>query len=166
MSTTYRPGPDANPQRAGLAEAPLPPSDAEILAQRLAAKLGLPAAPSDRELAALVQDGLGIACVAKLRESGLTDQELFALILPRRTYSHRKSNRENLSPDESDRAVRVARIAALAERVFGDGDRALAWLRAPKRALNNAAPLAAIATEIGARLVEDMLYRIDDGFFA
>ena len=34
------------------------------------------------------------------------------------------------------------------------------------RTLGQATPLTYLASEAGARLVEDMLYRIDSGFFA
>ena len=43
---------------------------------------------------------------------------IYSLIVPRRTLTHRRARREALSRDESDRAVRIARIAALGEQVF------------------------------------------------
>ena len=67
---------------------------------------------------------------------------------------------------ESDRATRLARVTALAEQTFGDKAQADRWLRKPKRALGGATPLAYLLDEAGARRVEEMLYRIDSGFFA
>ena len=52
-----------------------------------------------------------------------------------------------------DRIVRVARIIALAEQVFGDRDKALAWLRSA----DDRTPLRMLHTEPGGRLVESML---------
>ena len=80
--------------------------------------------------------------------------------------THRRARRDGLSRDESDRAVRLARIVALGEQVFGDRRRAWHWLRAAKRQLKDRSPLQLTATEAGARLVEELLYRIDEGMDA
>jgi putative toxin-antitoxin system antitoxin component (TIGR02293 family) len=101
-----------------------------------------------------------------LTESGYSSDEIFALVVPRRTFARRLKRREPLTVEETDRAIRLARVAKLAERVFGDRGKAHRWLRKPKRTLSQATPLAYLASEAGARLVEDMLYRIDSGFFA
>jgi putative toxin-antitoxin system antitoxin component (TIGR02293 family) len=76
------------------------------------------------------------------------------------------ANHQPLTKDESDRAVRVARITAMAERVFGEPERAWCWLRKPKRNFEGRTPLEMLATEAGARLVEEMLAQIDHGIFA
>ena len=101
-----------------------------------------------------------------LRQSGLTDDEIYSLIVPRRTLTHRRARHEALSREESDRAVRLARIAALAEQVFGDSKRRWNWLRAEKRQFDGRSPLQLLVTEAGARLVEELLYRIDEGMAA
>jgi putative toxin-antitoxin system antitoxin component (TIGR02293 family) len=86
--------------------------------------------------------------------------------VPRRTLTHRRARHEALSREESDRAVRIARIAALGEQVFGDSERSWHWLRAAKRQFNGRGPLQLAATEAGARLVEEFLHRIDEGIAA
>jgi putative toxin-antitoxin system antitoxin component (TIGR02293 family) len=101
-----------------------------------------------------------------LTERGYSSDEIFALVVPRRTFARRMKRREPLTIEETDRAIRLARVADLAEKTFGDKAKAYRWLRKPKRALGQATPLAYLASEAGARLVEDMLYRIDSGFFA
>jgi uncharacterized protein (DUF2384 family) len=58
------------------------------------------------------------------------------------------------------------RIAALGEQVFGEPERSWHWLRAAKRQFNGRSPLRLAATEAGARLVEELLYRIDEGMAA
>jgi putative toxin-antitoxin system antitoxin component (TIGR02293 family) len=93
-----------------------------------------------------------------------TDEEIYHLVAPKRTFARRQANRQPLTVEETDKALRLARIAKLAQSVFGDADRAGRWMRKPKTALSGAAPLAYLASENGARLVEDMLYRIDAGF--
>jgi putative toxin-antitoxin system antitoxin component (TIGR02293 family) len=121
---------------------------------------------SDHDLVKVVEDGLATGAIAGLRRSGLTDDEIYSLIVPRRTLTHRRARREALSREESDRAVRLARIAALSEQVFGDPERAWRWLRVTKRQLDGRSPLQLAATEAGARLVEELLYRIDEGMAA
>ena len=118
---------------------------------------------SDQDLVKVVEDRLDTGAIEGLRRSGVTDEEIYSLIVPRRTLTHRRARREALSREESDRAVRLARIAALGEQVFGDSERAWHWLRAAKRQFHGRSPLQLPATEAGARLVEELLYRIDDG---
>lgn len=81
-------------------------------------------------------------------------------------FTHRKTKRQPLTREESDKAVRFARLTALAEAVFGNEAKASRWLRKPKRRFASRTPLAMLATEAGARLVEEMLYQIDDGMAA
>ena len=49
--------------------------------------------------------------------------------IPPRTLPHRLAKGERLTVDESDRALRLARIIAMAEITFGDHAKALAWSR-------------------------------------
>ena len=134
--------------------------------KRIQEILGVPRVRTDQDLMKLVEERLPPGAVDKLRESGLTDEEAYALVVPRRTLTHRRARREPLSRDESDRVVRVARIVALCEEVFGEPQRAWRWLRGAKRQFRGRAPLELLATEAGARLVEELLYRIDEGVAA
>lgn len=136
------------------------------LLKRLQEMLGVRRLRSDQDLVKLVEERLDIGVLKELRQAGLTDDEIFSLIVPRRTLTHRRARHEALSREESDRAVRVARIAALGEQVFGDPERSWHWLRAAKRQFNGRSPLQLAATEAGARLVEESLYRIDEGMAA
>ena len=88
------------------------------------------------------------------------------MIVPRRTLAHRIAKRQPLSKEESDKAVRVARITAMAEQVFGEPERAWRWLRKPKQRFEAKTPIEMLATEAGARLVEEMIGQIDHGIFA
>jgi putative toxin-antitoxin system antitoxin component (TIGR02293 family) len=64
------------------------------------------------------------------------------------------------------KAVRVARITSLAEQAFGEPDRAWRWMRKSKRHFQGRTPIEMLATEAGARLVEEMIYQVDDGVAA
>jgi putative toxin-antitoxin system antitoxin component (TIGR02293 family) len=136
------------------------------LLKRVQEMLGLRRLCSDQDLVDLVEERLAIGVVEELRRSGFTDDEIYSHIVPRRTLTHRRARHEALSREESDRAVRIARIAALGEQVFGEAERSWHWLRAAKQQFNGRSPLRLAATEAGARLVEELLYRIDEGMAA
>ena len=129
-------------------------------------KLGVQPIRSDEDLASLVEKRLPAAAVKSLIRGGLSDAEAYRLVLPRRTLAHRVAKHQPLSLEESDRAVRVARIAAMAEQVFGEPERAWRWLRKPAQRFEGKAPLEMLASEAGARLVEEALVQIDHGIFA
>jgi putative toxin-antitoxin system antitoxin component (TIGR02293 family) len=101
-----------------------------------------------------------------LAAGGYSEAEIFELVVPKRTLARRQAKNEALTVEETDKALRLARIAELARKVFGDEAKAHRWLRKPKRNLGGATPLAFLASEAGAREVEELLYRIDDGMFA
>ena len=128
--------------------------------------LGVQRLRTDQDLMKLVEERLSSRAIDALRQSGLTDEEVYSLVVPRRTLTHRRARREALSRDESDRVVRVARVVALCEEVFGERERGWRWLRDAKRQFQGRAPLDLLATEAGARLVEELLYRIDEGMAA
>ena len=104
--------------------------------------------------------------VGELAGHGYSEKELSDLVVPKRTLARRRSDEEPLTVEETDKALRLKRIAAQAERVFGDPAKAHRWLRKPKRALNGETPVAFLASEEGARKVEEMLHRIDHGMAA
>jgi putative toxin-antitoxin system antitoxin component (TIGR02293 family) len=137
-----------------------------MLYRRVETKLGINPLRSDRDLARLVEERLPLTSVESLSKHGMSDEEIYRLIVPRRTLVHRKSRREPLTHDESDRAVRIARIASLAEEVFGEDAKAARWLRKPKSRFDGRTPFDLLSTEAGARLVEEMLLQLDYGFTA
>jgi putative toxin-antitoxin system antitoxin component (TIGR02293 family) len=132
----------------------------------LGGKLGVAKIQSGEDLAELVEKRLPAAAIQALIRGGLSDTEVYHLNVPRRTLAHRIARHQPLSKDESDKAVRVARITAMAERVFGEPERAWRWLRKPQRNFEGRTPVEMLATEAGARLVEEMLAQIDHGIFA
>lgn len=133
---------------------------------RVGGKLGVSRIRSDRDLAALVEKRLPATAIQSLVRGGLSDAEIYRLIVPRRTLAHRVAKQEPLSQEESDRAVRVARITTYAEQVFGESERAWRWLRKPKHRFDGKTPIEMLVTEAGARLVEEMIAQIDNGLAA
>jgi putative toxin-antitoxin system antitoxin component (TIGR02293 family) len=134
--------------------------------RRIESKLGITPLRSDRDLARLVDNRLPLTTVESLSRHGMTDEEIYSFIVPRRTLVHRKTRRESLTHDESDRAVRIVRITSMAEEVFGDDAKASRWLRKAKIRFEGRTPLELLRTEAGARLVEELLLQLDYGFTA
>ncbi|MCA8228384.1 antitoxin Xre/MbcA/ParS toxin-binding domain-containing protein [Burkholderia vietnamiensis] len=120
---------------------------------------------SGSDLAALAEQRVSIDVLDRLGAHGLKADELL-FIIPRRTLSHRRQNGERLSAEESDKAIRLAKIVAQAEAVFGDQEKAMTWLRGHHTRFAGKTSLELAATEHGARLVEDALGQIDEGYFA
>jgi putative toxin-antitoxin system antitoxin component (TIGR02293 family) len=150
---------------AGLNKAaePAPPAG---FYSRLRGKLGVSGIRTGDELASLVLKRLPVTTIKSLVRGGVSNAEVYQLIVPRRTLAHRIARHQPLSRAESDKAVRVARIASMAEQVFGEPDRAWRWLRKPQRRFDGKMPVEMLATEAGARLVEEMIVQIDHGIFA
>ena len=71
-----------------------------------------------------------------------------------------------LSPEESAKFLRFARVVERAGEVFEDSAAALAWLRTDNAALGGVTPLSLLDTDIGADSVLDTLGRIEHGVFA
>lgn len=138
----------------------------EALYSLMGGKLGVPRVRSDEDLASLVDKRLPAASLQALVRGGLSDAEVYQLIVPRRTLAHRIARHQPLSKEESDKAVRVARIAAMVEQVFGEPQRAWRWLRKSQPRFKGKTPIEMLATEAGARLVEEMIVQIDYGMFA
>jgi len=102
----------------------------------------------------------------QLRQLGFSNDELYRIVAPRRTLARRRERNEPLSQAESDRALRLERIAEMADRVFGNHEKAQRWLRSEIIALDGARPIDLLQSETGAYIVEEELIRIDFGMFA
>lgn len=129
----------------------------------------------------LIKKGLPWGVIFYIKESFSLSDEVIARIIgvsPRTMARRRKSVKvpvkqrkkkstldtsERLSPVESDRIYRFARIIALAEDVFEDKDEALEWLNGPQYGLGGRLPFDMLQTDAGAREVEELLIRIDYG---
>ena len=141
----------------------------ESVYERAAKLLGLTApVHSEIELVDRLEKGLSVHAVWSLRaRAQLTDEEIYGLIAPRRTLNRRETERQPLSADEADRAVRIARVVARAQQMFS-GKRTYApeWLRTPQHALGDRSPLQVLSRESGARAVEEILLGLEHGIFA
>ncbi|OYV34749.1 MAG: toxin-antitoxin system antitoxin component family protein [Acidocella sp. 20-61-6] len=113
-----------------------------------------------------VRAGLAVNAVDHLIATGsISANELYTLVVPRKTLANRRKL-GRLTPEQSDRLVRVARVFAEAEATFASSHKAHDWLRRPTAALGGEAPLTLLDTDEGARLVRALLGRIDHGIAA
>jgi putative toxin-antitoxin system antitoxin component (TIGR02293 family) len=123
-------------------------------------------ARSEQEILHLIENQLPLETFYHLVQQGVSITEAYSLIINPRTLKHRRSKKQPLSVEESERVVRVARILATAQAVLGERESALNWLRTPKKRFDGRTPMEMIATEVGGRMVEEMLIQIDEGMFA
>lgn len=114
----------------------------------------------------LIRRGLPVASIQFILDSGrLSLAELDRIVLPRKTLANRRKL-GSLTPEQSDRLVRVARLIAAAEETFGSLDKANRWLRRETTALDGERPIDLLDTDEGARRVETLLGRIGHGIAA
>jgi putative toxin-antitoxin system antitoxin component (TIGR02293 family) len=95
---------------------------------------------------------LGISYGALAKKLGLSKATL-----------HRRQRSGRLTADESDKAVRFARLFGKAVETLEDKEAARRWLSSPQIGLGGALPLDYAETETGAREVENLLTRIEYG---
>jgi putative toxin-antitoxin system antitoxin component (TIGR02293 family) len=133
----------------------------------LGASLGL----LEKQIDALIehlQRGLSFKALESFSsESGLAVPEIASLIgVPERTLARRRVVGK-LSPDESERLLRLSGGFERAVGLFeGNVPAAIGWLRRPNKALGSKSPLTYLRTEIGARKVEDLIGEMEHGVFA
>lgn len=127
--------------------------------------LGRQTPATEADVLRIVEERLAPAVIKRLITLGLERSEIDATVIPLRTLQHRRSRREKLTVEESDRVLRVIRALSLAESVYGSRERALAWLRKPHVRLQGRSPLSLLKTDTGSRIVEELLIQIDEGMF-
>lgn len=98
--------------------------------------------------------------------SGVELKDIYDVVIPARTLKHRRARREALSSDESDKLARLIRVFDQAVSVFGDAERAREWLGKPKKRFDLRTPMQMLRTDLGGRMVEEMLGQIEHGMFA
>jgi putative toxin-antitoxin system antitoxin component (TIGR02293 family) len=119
---------------------------------------------------ALIKTGMPSGVLSHIKETFNLPDEVIARItgVSLRTVARRRKAQdatkiERLSPVESDRIYRFARIIALAEGVFDSKEEAIEWLKSSQQGLGGAIPFDLLQTDAGAREVEELLIRIDYG---
>ncbi len=95
----------------------------------------------------------------------MSDRQLAAVLkIPDRTLDRRLKHKV-LTPEESDRLARVAKILQRANEVFGNAEKARGWMNTRLAAFEGETPLQRADTSLGASQVEEVLGRIDYGVY-
>jgi len=103
------------------------------------------------------------ASVDRVCSSADDRQKLLYRIIPEATYKRRRTS---LTSGESERAERLARIFATTEFVWNSSDDARLFLNTPHPMLKGQTPLNVSMTELGARRVEELLWKLFYGITA
>jgi putative toxin-antitoxin system antitoxin component (TIGR02293 family) len=125
---------------------------------------------SEVQMARMVREGLPAAALdhvlAELTPDAGTQAEVYSVVGRARTLQRKRAARQPLSPDESDRLARLARILVRAEETFGNADKARRWLGSANRALDGIKPLTLLDSDAGSLVVEQILGRIEHGVYS
>ena len=158
----------AESEGSGSAQPPAVPGDLEARATHLLGQLLDKRVTKPMDLVQLVHEGIDPTQIDGLvqRSKGILEPRDAGFVIARRTLSHRKSEGKPLSQEESERMIRLAKVAARAAAVFGDREKAHNWLRKPIKAFGGESALGLIQYEEGLVIVQDYLNRLDSGFFA
>jgi putative toxin-antitoxin system antitoxin component (TIGR02293 family) len=139
-----------------------------VIFEEVAGLLGLrghdrPASPL--EIIGRIQEGLPVKALDRVCLVLAPDDANFKYqVVPRATLARRKSRHERLSVDESERVARLARVWAFAHDVWGSAEEARSFFFRPHVMLEGRRPIdVVLATDMGSRLVEDILGRLKYG---
>ena len=139
--------------------------DALRIAERLGGRAVLRrSVRSVADLEALVREGLpwrALRVFLAAASSTPQDQAWLADIVAPRSTRVRRERQGRLSPEESERLERLARLTVLAATVLESEAEAHDFLLRPHPLLRGEKPAALARTELGARQVEDLLWRLE-----
>ena len=116
-------------------------------------------------LSDLMSEGLPLESLDRVRALVAPDDGRFLhLIVSEATLKRRRSRHQPLSPRESEKLERVARVWRLAKDVYQSDANARRFLNQPHPMLNDRPPLSvAVANDAGAQSVEGILGRLKYG---
>ncbi|MBB4087880.1 antitoxin Xre/MbcA/ParS toxin-binding domain-containing protein (plasmid) [Sphingomonas carotinifaciens] len=113
-------------------------------------------------LAYSIEKGLPVTALDRLADSVAPDDARFKFrLIPKATLERRrKSASKRLTSEEGDRLARLAKVFSFALSIYGEPERARAFLTRPHAMLDGKPPLdVALATSPGADLVINLLGR-------
>lgn len=115
------------------------------------------------ELEQMVRDGLPKRSLQLVASRAVADGEptssLVYRVVPVATFKRRV----RLTPEESARTERLARVVALSESIWNDEDESRAFLNRAHPLLDDRPPIDVASTELGARRVEQLLHSVEQG---
>ena len=140
------------------------PVDIESVAELLGGPAVIGPVRTLGQLNELVERGLPKASLGYVARAISSDRkfqwQVMYRIVPPATYKRRK---DRLSPVESEKTERLARVTAQANQVWGTPEDAREFLTSAHPLLDGRTPIEAAATDLGARQVEGILGSIEYG---
>lgn len=119
------------------------------------------------ELIPRIERGLPYSALEHLQRNAGLGPDVFLqwIQMAPRTQARRRVQ-GRLTPEESDRLLRAARVFGRVLQFFnGDRDASARWMLSKPRALAGATPLEISRTDVGAREVETLIARIEYGVY-
>jgi putative toxin-antitoxin system antitoxin component (TIGR02293 family) len=115
---------------------------------------------------ALIRAGLKIKVIESFltQESFLIKDVLERLHIPASTYFSKKKNHQPLDAYTTEKFVRLISVLVMASDILGKTE-AKNWLYRKVPSLDNQVPLNLLDTEVGHRLVEQVLLQIKYGMY-
>lgn len=115
-----------------------------------------------------ISQGLSYSSYTRLlNEISLSQQMLSDIVRISASTLARRQQSGRLTPEESDRIARIAKVFSDAVELFeGDKSSARQWLLTPSEALGGETPLKYSQSELGAREVEKLIGRLEHGVFS
>ncbi|CEG54109.1 MAG: DUF2384 domain-containing protein [Gammaproteobacteria bacterium] len=148
-------------------------NQADDYRRRRARLLGRPENATDADMHTHIMKGIPVAQLAKLLRHGDIDAHACEQITPGPAPKEHLADMmtipgvspgDRLSVDESDRLFRVVHTLVVAELLFGSHEKARRWLSKPKDRLHGSSPLQMLTSTAGARLVEELMTQLAEGF--
>lgn len=117
----------------------------------------------------LIVSGMpGKAVVHVVGKARFLDREKVAAALgvSTRTIQRKSGGSDSLlSPEQSDKAWKFSELMVRASEVFGSQEEAEKWLDSPAIGLDRRRPIDLLGSSVGARLVEQLLGRLEYGIY-
>jgi putative toxin-antitoxin system antitoxin component (TIGR02293 family) len=120
---------------------------------------------SESDVYKVVSDGLPYSAANRFFNDAACS---YSLLGPETTVRRRILEKQTFTVDESERLVRLARVTALAESLFGTEHDAQQWLSTAANYIEGAAPISPFelaVTDTGARIVESLILQTAHGVF-
>jgi putative toxin-antitoxin system antitoxin component (TIGR02293 family) len=111
----------------------------------------------------LVSSGIASSAIGELLEIGYEWHELEWIISKHKFQ--RSASGSIMSLRESEQLLRLLKIHALAIEVLGNNEKAILWMRKPRKAFDSLSGIELTKLECGARIVEEFLFSVDEGYF-